>query len=664
MVLAAWAGTLLSLGAAPVAESSARGGLPNAFAKLAAGGEVRIAYLGGSITAAHGWRPMTLEWFGRQYPKAKIQEINAAVSGTGSSYGAARLGRDVLRHKPDLLFVEFAVNDGAESVRVETQMEGIVRQTWAANPATDICFVYTISQSMLKDVQAGKLQAAARSMERVAAHYGIPAFNFGVEIARQATAGTLVFSAPASVVADKNGKDPSGRMIFTRDSTHPTEAGHRLYTERLTRVLPEFGKTDKPGPHTMPAPLNSEHWQRARIVMVAETTHDELWQELPPNDGRIAGQRELAPPTWLALEPGAAVEFRFRGTVCGIIGLKGPDNGEFRMTIDDLPPETSTLFDRYSTPGHYMLKPWFYSKPLADKEHKVRLEILPTRIDKAAIMKAAGIAINDPKPYAGNGLYLSGFLIVGEPIGTKPPPAEKNEFDGIPVLKAGEQPPGYKLVWGDEFDGDKLNTAQWIYRTGLRYWSVQLPENVSVHDGNLWLACRKQQTGTNSYTAGGVISKRIFRYGYYESRFKVPPTKGWHTSFWLMRNTEANRSGHEGSRQEIDICENDSSRLMLYGANLHQWAPEHRGLGHRNVKTPDESADFHTWACEFTPQKIVYYFDGKPVLVNDVTKLPDHGDMSVWLTTIAAPLGATSNVDESRLPVYAVYDYIRVYEKK
>ena len=38
-------------------ELRVRDGLPNVFAKLAASGPVRIAYLGGSITAANGWRP-------------------------------------------------------------------------------------------------------------------------------------------------------------------------------------------------------------------------------------------------------------------------------------------------------------------------------------------------------------------------------------------------------------------------------------------------------------------------------------------------------------------------------------------------------------------------------------------------------------------------------
>ncbi|MCX6954605.1 MAG: family 16 glycosylhydrolase [Verrucomicrobia bacterium] len=655
------------LGARELTEYFVRGGLPNVAAKAAAGEEVRVAFLGGSITAAAGWRPLTLARLQREFPKAKFTEIFAAVPGTGSDYGAPRVQRDALRHRPDLLFVEFAVNDGTGSPRVEAQMEGIVRQTWAANPRTDICFVYTVSEGLLKDLLAGEYQSTARSMEKVAVHYGIPSFNFGVEIARRIAAGTLVMSAPASVPADAQGNDAQGRLIFTRDKTHPTEAGHRVYAERLALALPEFFRARGAVVHALSAPLSPNHWQRARIVSVAETDHDGQWSAVPAGDVHLTtqGGENLVPPTWVAMEPGAKIEFRFKGTVLGLVGLKGPENGQFRVTVDDLPPETGTLFDSFSTPGRFFLARWFYSRPLAEAEHRVRLELLPTKIDKAAIMAKAGKPITDPKPYAAHGLYLSGFLIVGDPVGTKPPPPERTTpFTALDLPVSPTPPPGYVLAWADEFDGAALDTTRWLYRTGERYWSTQLPANVSVHDGLLWLACKKEKAGKSDYTAGGVISKKVFRYGYYEARFKVPPTKGWHTSFWMMHHEQADPTAKVGSRQEIDVCENDSVRLTRFGANLHEWSPSHFGRGHRNVTTPDESADFHVWGCEFTPEKITYYFDGRIVLVNDAKLIPDHGDMSIWLTVIASPLGATDAVEESRLPVYAVFDYVRFYAKK
>ncbi len=171
-------------------ELRVRDGLPNLFAKLKAGGPVRIAYLGGSITAAEGWRVKTTAWFKAQYPKAEIIEIDAAISGTGSDYGACRVASDVLEQKPDLVFMEHRVNGGggfeAKSV------EGIVRQIWQANPHTDLCLIHTISEPMLKDLQAGRPPRFGNIMETIANTYGIPSIDLGVEIARREKAKTLI----------------------------------------------------------------------------------------------------------------------------------------------------------------------------------------------------------------------------------------------------------------------------------------------------------------------------------------------------------------------------------------------------------------------------------------------------------------------------------------
>ena len=178
-------------------ECRERGGLPNVFAKWKAGKEVRIAYLGGSITEANGWRPKTMEWFKKEYPASSIVEINAAIGGTGSDLGVYRVRQDVLDHKPDLLFVEFAVNDGgAPTDRILKAMEGIVRQTWRANPSTDICFVYTLTEGMLGDLEGGKFPHAASVMEEVADHYAIPSIHMGLEVAHLHQAGKLIFKAP------------------------------------------------------------------------------------------------------------------------------------------------------------------------------------------------------------------------------------------------------------------------------------------------------------------------------------------------------------------------------------------------------------------------------------------------------------------------------------
>lgn len=82
--------------------------------------KLKVAFLGGSITGKDDcWRPQTMDMFRRLYPHIVWEEINASVGGTGSNFGAFRLRGEVIVHKPDLIFVEFAVNDAAVSQTVE-----------------------------------------------------------------------------------------------------------------------------------------------------------------------------------------------------------------------------------------------------------------------------------------------------------------------------------------------------------------------------------------------------------------------------------------------------------------------------------------------------------------------------------------------------------------
>ena len=184
-------------------------------------------------------------------------------------------------------------------------------------------------------------------------------------------------------------------------------------------------------------------------------------------------------------------------------------------------------------------------------------------------------------------------------------------------------------------------------------------ENVSVAHGRLRVALRKEKAGDKEYTAGGVISTRSFKYGYYEARFRCPAGKGWHTSFWMTPHADK----AVASSQEVDVCEQDSVDPKSYSLNLHEWKPAHKGHKAERVKTPDLSADFHVWGCEFTPKHLRYFFDGKLVATKDVTGFK-HDEQSIWLTVVAAGLEHTDKVDDAKLPAYAEFDWVRFYEKQ
>ncbi|MCX6897948.1 MAG: SGNH/GDSL hydrolase family protein [Verrucomicrobia bacterium] len=269
----AWLALATAIAAAPydhdanlAEEFRSRDGLPNFFAKLQASGPVRIAYLGGSITAAAGWRPKTLTWFKAQYPQAQIVEINAAISGTGSDYGACRLRSDVLAKNPDLVFLECRVNGGGGFER--QSVEGIVRQIWKANPHTDICFVYTIGQWMLPELQAGKNTPFGRAMEIVANTYGIPTIDLGVEIAKREKEGTLVFKSSTPV---------EGKLVFSADGVHPGDAGHDLYRDIIGRSMLKMKATSPTQAHVLPAPLEAANWQTASLLPITNAVLSAGW---------------------------------------------------------------------------------------------------------------------------------------------------------------------------------------------------------------------------------------------------------------------------------------------------------------------------------------------------------------------------------------------------
>ena len=71
---------------APARECSPRKGLPNFLAKAATpGAEIKIGYLGGSITAQAGWRPLTLGYFQKQErandPNGMMRGVAARMTG-------------------------------------------------------------------------------------------------------------------------------------------------------------------------------------------------------------------------------------------------------------------------------------------------------------------------------------------------------------------------------------------------------------------------------------------------------------------------------------------------------------------------------------------------------------------------------------------------------
>ena len=132
-------------------------------------------------------------------------------------------------------------------------MEGIVRQTWRADASTNICFVYTLTEGMLGDLQAGKFPQAASVMEEVADHYAIPSIHLGLEVARLQQAGKVIFKAPLPKT-DSEKAALGDKIVFSADGVHPyPETGHQLYLNAIIRSMAQIETAGSVRQHALPA---------------------------------------------------------------------------------------------------------------------------------------------------------------------------------------------------------------------------------------------------------------------------------------------------------------------------------------------------------------------------------------------------------------------------
>jgi lysophospholipase L1-like esterase len=389
-------------------ELTVRNGLPNFFSKLQHGDPVRIAYFGGSITAQEGWRPQSLNWLQQRFPKAAFSEINAAIGGTGSEFGVFRLQEHVLQYRPDLIFIEFAVNEAVSSPEsIIRNFDEIIRQVWRKLPGTDICFVYTIKEDFLATESKGHLPASAITMEKIADHYGIPSINFGFEICQQVALKQMIFKGPAEKL--------NGIPVFSPDGVHPySETGHVLYTQVFKRSFEIILPASHGGyrPHVLPTPIAPYYYSSPKMVDLSENMLSKGWEFFQP-----AEQKEFIPfgkyfdRIGKATGSGETLTIHFKGKVLGIWDLMGPGSGRITVETDGPAKDTIWRFDEWTT---YWRVNTFMIANLENKEHRVIFRTLSEPFDKASILARRNEKITGPKPYRSFDWCIGKILIDGE----------------------------------------------------------------------------------------------------------------------------------------------------------------------------------------------------------------------------------------------------------
>jgi len=405
-------------------EFTARDGAPNFFAKAKAGKSLKVAYFGGGIHPSDGWRKAVIEWLRERY--GQVTEINASITDAvrGSGFSVYRFGHDVLRHEPDLVFVDFASDDHAtDPSEIQRNIEGVVRQVRSANPEIDVVFLLAFRQGFEADYAEGLAPYSVSAYERIAEHYGVPTINMGYRVAELAREGRLVIreaqgeEGPATS-ARRGTETPrynstSAPMTFSADGVRPSEEGNRVYAEVITEALERMADVGARGPHALPEAYMPGNHERARLAPITREMLSGEWRELPEDDPVRRSVARHMDTIWFTDSPGAKLTFRFRGTTASIFNLMGPDTGRVRITVDGQEVAIREQVDRWA----------YYQRPSAvaiasgseDTVHTVTVELLPDAPDRSVAIEAAKeLGQYDAELFEGVALRFGGIRVLGE----------------------------------------------------------------------------------------------------------------------------------------------------------------------------------------------------------------------------------------------------------
>ena len=240
--------------------------LKNLMKRAANGESLVIGFLGGSITQGSlsstpktCYAYLVYEWWKKSFPNAAFSFVNGGIGGTTSHYGGARAWKDVLCYRPDIVTVDFSVNDDANEFFEETY-EGMLRRLLTAPSDPAVVVLNNVFYDTGKNAQDYH--------NRIADHYGIPHVSIKDTVYPDVESGKIV------------------RADITPDNLHPNDKGHSLVADEICKLLDSIkaemeeetiagenieGKSTKTEASVLlPAPLTENAYEHSRLIQIQD----------------------------------------------------------------------------------------------------------------------------------------------------------------------------------------------------------------------------------------------------------------------------------------------------------------------------------------------------------------------------------------------------------
>lgn len=333
--------------------------LKNLLNRATKGERLTVGFIGGSITQGFAatepdqcYAARTVAWLRKVFPNTEFDYVNAGIGATDSQFGAARVQEDLLQRLPDLVFVEFSVNDHSTPHFCETY-EGLVRQIYGSASAPAMVLIHNVYYD------TGK--SAAYYHAQVGRHYDLPCISMQNSIYPAVAAGRL----PAEKI--------------TADFLHPNDLGHEFMASVITNFLEKVihDKTQEPQ-EIFPAPLTENAYEHCVRLQYFNSTPEKsgFEEDMTP-------QRDITDifrNGWSAGEKGAYLEFTFRGTGAAVQYRRVKDGpAPIATAVVAENPETACVLDgTFDETWGDKMELATIAEHLPYGEHRVRIEITET----------------------------------------------------------------------------------------------------------------------------------------------------------------------------------------------------------------------------------------------------------------------------------------------
>lgn len=287
--------------------------LADAMKRAQAGEKITIGTIGGSITQGTAasttderYANRALQWWAKAFPKAQLDFVNAGIGATDSYIGVHRVDADLLSKKPDVVIVEFSVNDTDAALNLQTY-DSLVRKILQAenHPAVILLFTTQEDGTSLQDTHM-----------QIGSAYNLPMISYKNAVLPEIEAGKFTW------------KD------ISPDNIHPNSVGHGIIGELLwsyfNSVYAKLDQIDTSDLTFTAPPVTRDLYAKGQLLDSKALTPKTMQGF---EQAKVSNQ---FPNDWTTKE-GGELTFEVTGSNIGVLYYKTVDgkSGQYCVYVDD-----------------------------------------------------------------------------------------------------------------------------------------------------------------------------------------------------------------------------------------------------------------------------------------------------------------------------------------